>query len=63
MEQRFGSTRLAPAGLLVEHAEINTDRVFLDVRATALSAFISACRQSGGRLTSSRVAAFDFVGP
>jgi hypothetical protein len=36
MEQRFGSTRLAPAGLLVEHAEINTDCVFLDVHAAAL---------------------------
>lgn len=35
MEQKFGSTRLAPAGLLVEHAEINTDCVFLDARCGA----------------------------
>lgn len=38
MERRSGSTKLAPTGFVVEHAEIDTDCVFLDVRATALSA-------------------------
>lgn len=52
MEQRFGSTRLAPAGLLVEHAEINTDCVFLDVRATALSATCPCCGTSSRRTQS-----------
>lgn len=52
MKQRFGSTRLAPAGLLVEHAEINTDCVFLDVRATALSATCPCCGTSSRRTQS-----------
>lgn len=52
MEQRFGSTRLAPAGLVVEHAEINTDCVFLDVRATALSATCPCCGTSSRRTQS-----------
>ncbi|WP_348642254.1 transposase family protein [Mesorhizobium sp. M4B.F.Ca.ET.143.01.1.1] len=43
MERRSGSTKLAPAGFVVEHAEIDTDRVFLDVRATALSATYPCC--------------------
>ena len=52
MEQRFGSTRLAPAGLLVEHAEINTDCVFLDVYGTALSATCPCCGTGSRRIQS-----------
>ena len=43
MGRRFGSTRLAPAGLVIEHAEIDTDCVFLDVRASAVSATCPCC--------------------
>ncbi|MFI0849779.1 ISL3 family transposase [Mesorhizobium sp. IMUNJ 23232] len=43
MERRFGSTRLAPAGFVVEHTEIDTDCVFLDVRAAAVSATCPCC--------------------
>lgn len=52
MERRFGSTRLAPAGSLVEHAEIDTDCVFLDVRAAAPSATCPCCGTSSRRTQS-----------
>lgn len=45
MGRRSWSTKLAPAGFVVEHAEIDTVCVFLDVRATALSATCPACRR------------------
>src|SRR5690606_29642842 len=53
MERKFGSARLAPAGLLVEHAEFDIDRVFLDVRATAVSATCPCC-ETASRRTHSR---------
>ena len=52
MERRFGSTRLAPAGLVVEHAEIDTDCVFLDVRASAVSAMCPCCGTCSRRIQS-----------
>ncbi|MER9338711.1 transposase family protein, partial [Mesorhizobium sp. M0293] len=52
MERRSGSTKLAPAGFVVEHAEIDTDCVFLDVRATALSATCPCCGTSSRRTQS-----------
>ena len=53
MERKWGSTRLAPAGFVVEHAEIATDCVFLDVRAAAVSATCPCCG-SCSRRTQSR---------
>ena len=53
MERKFGSARLAPAGLLVEHAEFDIDRVFLDVRAKAVSATCPCC-ETASRRTHSR---------
>jgi len=53
MDRKFGSARLAPAGLLVEHAEFDIDRVFLDVRATAVSATCPCC-ETASRRTQSR---------
>ena len=53
MERRSGSTKLAPAGFVVEHAEIDSDCVFLDVRAVAISAtcpawtVVIACVENG----------------
>ena len=52
MERRFESTRLAPTGFVVEHAEIGTDCVFLDVRATAVSATCPCCGTSSRRVQS-----------
>ena len=52
MERRFGSTRLAPAGFVVEHAEIDTDCVFLDERAAAVSATCPCCGASSRRIQS-----------
>ena len=52
MERRSGATKLAPAGFVVEHAEIDTDCVFLDVRATALSATCPCCGTSSLRTQS-----------
>ena len=52
MERRFGSTRLAPAGLVIEHAEIDTDCVFLDVRASAVSAMCPCCGTCSRRIQS-----------
>lgn len=52
MERRSGSTKLAPAGFVVEHAEIDTDCVFLDVRATAVSATCPCCGTSSRRTQS-----------
>lgn len=52
MERRFGSTRLAPAGLVIEHAEIDTDCVFLDVRASAVSATCPCCGTCSRRIQS-----------
>lgn len=49
MERRFGSTRLAPAGFVVEHAEIDTDCVILDVRAATVSAMCPCCGTSSRR--------------
>lgn len=45
--------RLAPAGFVVEHAEIDSDCVFLDVRAVAVSATCPCCG-SCSRRTQSR---------
>lgn len=53
MERKLGSTRLAPAGFVVEHAEIAADCVFLDVRAAAISATCPCCG-SCSRRTQSR---------
>ena len=53
MERRFGSTRLVPAGFVVDHAQIDTDWVFLDVRASAISA-ICPCCGTASRRTQSR---------
>ncbi|WP_414676561.1 transposase family protein [Mesorhizobium sp.] len=52
MERRAGSTKLAPAGFVVEHAEIDTDCVFLDVRATAVSETCPCCGISSLRIQS-----------
>ena len=52
MERRFGSTRLAPYGLLVEHAEFDEGSVFLDVRAAAASAMCPCCGASSRRVQS-----------
>jgi hypothetical protein len=52
MERRFGSTRLAPAGLVVEHAAIDTDCIFLDVRAAAVSATCPCCGTNSCRIQS-----------
>ena len=52
MGRRFGSTRLAPAGLVIEHAEIDTDCVFLDVRASAVSAMCPCCGTCSRRIQS-----------
>ncbi|WP_081482344.1 transposase family protein [Mesorhizobium amorphae] len=52
MERRSGSSKLTPAGFVVEHAEIDTDCVFLDVRATALSATCPCCGASSLRTQS-----------
>jgi len=52
MERRAASTKLAPAGFVVEHAEIDTDCVFLDVRATAVSATCPCCGTSSLRTQS-----------
>jgi hypothetical protein len=49
MERKFGSTRLAPAGLVVEHAEISSDFVFLDVRVAAVSATYPYCGTTSRR--------------
>lgn len=49
MERRFGSTRLAPAGFVVEHAEIEKDCVLLDVRAAAGSATCPCCGTASSR--------------
>lgn len=43
MERSFGPTRLAPAGFVVEQAEFDTDCMFLDVRAAAVSATCPCC--------------------
>ncbi|RUM95060.1 transposase family protein, partial [Pseudaminobacter arsenicus] len=52
MERRFGSTRLVPAGFVVEHAEMSTDCVFLDVRAAAISATCPCCGTASRRTQS-----------
>lgn len=52
MERRFGSTRLVPAGFVVEHAEMSTDCVFLDVRAVAISATCPCCGTASCRTQS-----------
>lgn len=52
MERRFWSTRLAPAGLVVENAEISTECVFLDVRVAAISATCPCCGTTSRRTQS-----------
>lgn len=52
MERKSGSTKLAPAGFVVEHAEIDTDCVFLEGRATAVSATRPCCGTSSPRTES-----------
>jgi len=52
MERRFGSTRLVPTGFVVEHAEFDTDCVFLDVRAAAISATCPCCGTASSRTQS-----------
>ncbi len=52
MEGRSRSRKLAPTGFVVEHAEIDTDCVFLDVRATAVSATCPCCGTSSLRTQS-----------
>ncbi len=49
MERRSGSTKLAPAGFVIGHAEIDTDCIFLDVHATAVSATCLCCGASSRR--------------
>lgn len=52
MERISGSTKLAPAGFVVEHAEIRTEGVFLDVRVAAVSAACPCCGASSRRVQS-----------
>lgn len=53
MERRSGSTRLVPAGFIVEHTEIDTDCVILVVRAAAVLA-MCPCSGNTSHRTQSR---------
>lgn len=46
MERKFESTKLVPEAFVVEHAEIETYCVFIDLRSAAVSATCSCCGTS-----------------
>lgn len=52
MERKFESTRLVPAGFVVEHTDIETDCVFINVRSAAVSGTCSCCGTSSRRTQS-----------